>query len=50
MYPLCRYRKRTIQQVLFDIMNASRITRVINRGILEMGYNVCVDGSYYLSI
>lgn len=50
MYPLCRYRKRTIQQVLFDIMNASRITRVINREILEMGYNVCVDGSYYLSI
>lgn len=50
MYPLCRYRKRTIQQVLFDIMNASRITRVINRGILEMEYKECVDGSYYLSI
>lgn len=50
MHPLYGYRKRTIQQVLFDIMNASRITRVINRGILEMGYNVCVDGSYYLSI
>ena len=33
MYPLCGYCKRTIQQVLFDIMNASRITRVINRGI-----------------
>lgn len=50
MYPFCEYRRRSIKEVLFDIMNASCISRVINQSILDKGYNICVNRTYYLSI
>lgn len=50
MYPFYEYRRRSIKDVLFDIMNATSLSRVVNQSILDKGYNICVNRMYYLSI
>lgn len=50
MYPFYEYRRRSVKDVLFDIMNATSLSRVVNQSILDKGYNICVNRMYYLSI